>query len=66
MKSNRFVRLNSIFMAVVLILIYNSASVAQKKAEKGGVTGPVFRAAVLKTNITPSTPQWLRGYKPRQ
>jgi hypothetical protein len=53
-------------MAVVLILMYNSASVAQKKTEQASVTGPVFRAAVLKTNITPSTPQWLRGYNPRQ
>lgn len=28
--------------------------------------GRTFRAAVVKVNITPQTPQWLRGYNPRE
>jgi hypothetical protein len=31
-----------------------------------GQTSGAFRAAVVKVDITPETPQWLRGYDPRQ
>ena len=35
-------------------------------AQQTGKPGYAFRAAVVKVNITPETPQWLRGYNPRQ
>jgi hypothetical protein len=57
-------RLNN-FLIVILITLCGNIAIAQKKA---GVMAPAdgFRAAVVKTDITPATPQWLRGYNPRQ
>lgn len=66
MKINSFTRLSSIIAAVGMMLVWNNVSLAQKKTGIRELTSPVFRAAVIKTNITPSTPQWLRGYNPRQ
>lgn len=40
----------------------SSTAFSQGKDKAAGL----FRAAVVKVNITPDTPQWLRGYNPRQ
>jgi hypothetical protein len=65
MKYNLYGRLGSSIIAL-LIILSGSFAAAQKKGTGSTSSGPVFRAAVVKTNITPSTPQWLRGYNPRQ
>ena len=54
------------FIILFIIVLFSNGAFAQKKspAVKAAVTG--FRAAVVKTDITPQTPQWLRGYNPRQ
>src|SRR5690349_21975054 len=46
---------------LLLAVIVTSYAVAQHTKTTG-----VFRAAVVKVDITPETPQWLRGYNPRQ
>ncbi len=66
MRINSFTRMGSIIAAAGLMLVWNNVSFAQKKTGIRDITSPVFRAAVIKTNITPTTPQWLRGYNPRQ
>src|SRR5690606_18361290 len=45
---------------IVVITLFSHVSFAQKN-ETGS-----FRAAVVKVDITPETPQWLRGYNPRK
>ena len=47
---------------IVLIAWGASDTVAQKNAK--ATDG--FRASVVKVDITPETPQWMRGYNPRQ
>jgi len=44
------------FVSIIIIALSISTAFAQQP----------FRAAVVKVNITPETPQWLRGYNPRQ
>lgn len=46
--------------AFLLLMLFGQIVLAQQ-----GVA-PNFRAAVVKVNITPDNPQWLRGYNPRQ
>jgi neutral ceramidase len=50
------------FILLILIAWSTGETFAQQNA---GVAGR-FRAAVVKVDITPETPQWLRGYNPRQ
>ncbi|HEU5147482.1 MAG TPA: neutral/alkaline non-lysosomal ceramidase N-terminal domain-containing protein [Chryseosolibacter sp.] len=46
---------------VLALLMVCMCDVASSQNRDGA-----FRAAVVKVNITPHTPQWLRGYNPRQ
>src|SRR5688572_18865598 len=54
------------FLLLGLIALSINVTFAQNKisAARTAVTG--FRAAVVKIDITPQNPQWLRGYNPRQ
>lgn len=54
MKKNLF--------TLLLAVIVTSHAVAQQNSKPSGA----FRAAVVKVDITPESPQWLRGYNPRQ
>ena len=65
MRNIKFYKLTS-FLLIILIALFSNVINAQKKKipVKEEVRG--FRAAVVKTDITPATPQWLRGYNPRQ
>ena len=49
-------------MLVVFIAWMSGDTFAQQNTKTTGS----FRAAVVKVDITPETPQWLRGYNPRQ
>lgn len=49
-----------ISLSFTITLCYTAFSQGMDKASGR------FRAAVVKVNITPETPQWLRGYNPRQ
>ena len=49
-----------IFLFAILSLYITTVAQNRNNAADG------FRAAVVKVNITPETPQWLRGYNPRQ
>lgn len=48
------------FLLIFIAVLSTGLSFAQQRP------GGAFRAAVVKVNITPETPQWLRGYNPRQ
>ncbi|MGC1242470.1 MAG: neutral/alkaline non-lysosomal ceramidase N-terminal domain-containing protein [Chryseosolibacter sp.] len=48
------------FVSIILIVLVSNVTVAQEN------TKARFRAAVVKADITPQNPQWLRGYNPRQ
>ena len=48
-----------VFISLLIAFVVHAVS-----AQQPGVRG--FRAAVVKVNITPETPQWLRGYNPRK
>ena len=50
------------FILVVFIAWMSGETSAQQNTKATGS----FRAAVVKVDITPETPQWLRGYNPRQ
>jgi hypothetical protein len=52
------VKIKCCFLTLCLAVHLNY-TFAQKKQS-------TFRAAVVKVNITPTTPQWLRGYDPRE
>lgn len=52
-------------VALLVALLVNVAF-AQKKTSQQAAPVAGFRAAVVKVNITPGNPQWLRGYNPRQ
>jgi neutral ceramidase len=56
------------FLLLIFIFLFSNMVFAQKKRGAISPATPVtgFRAAVVKANITPLTPQWLRGYDPRQ
>lgn len=47
-------------VCMVLVAIFSNVTFAQQN------TNTSFRAAVVKVDITPKDPQWLRGYNPRQ
>lgn len=51
-----------IFVLGALIVSMRGGVFAQQHTKTTGS----FRAAVVKVDITPDTPQWLRGYNPRQ
>ncbi len=51
-------------LITILLILTFSHSFSQPSAQAAGPTGK-FRAAVVKKNITPEKPQWLRGYNPR-
>lgn len=53
-------RLNKLSKLSWITIIFLMLGINVSFAQSG------FRAAVVKTNITPETPQWLRGYNPRQ
>ena len=65
MRQIKFFILNN-FLLVILITLYGNVIYAQKKSVARAAAVAGFRAAVVKTDITPQTPQWLRGYDPRQ
>jgi hypothetical protein len=50
------------FLILVLLPVLTNVTFAQVDKNTPGR----FRAAVVKVDITPETPQWLRGYNPRQ
>jgi neutral ceramidase len=52
----RFYNVSKQIVTIIFLMLSINVSFAQS----------AFRAAVVKTNITPDTPQWLRGYNPRQ
>ncbi len=52
-----------IFSGVVLFLRLTGKSLAQQNS--GGSKANVFRAAVVKVDITPDSPKQLLGYGPR-
>ena len=50
----------NLFILLLIICICDISFSQDKSNDAAG-----FRAAVVKVNITPRTPQWLRGYNPR-
>lgn len=53
------------FLPIILgVLLGQSVHAQQPAAARSHAAG--FQAAVVKVNITPQNPQWLRGYSPRQ
>lgn len=52
-------------VAVLLFLVLTAPWMDATALEAGSDSGP-FRAACVKVEITPETPQWLQGYAPRQ
>jgi neutral ceramidase len=53
------------FLLVILLILNTNLTSAQKRSTDGTKVLAGFRAAVVKADITPETPQWLRGYDPR-
>ena len=55
------------FCLLMLIFIMSGIHLnAQQNISASALNKNRFRAAVVKINITPHNPQWLRGYDPRQ
>ncbi len=62
MKSIKIYLLKS-FVLLTFITLFSNYTYAQPSR---AINTDGFRAAVVKVNVTPQTPQWLRGYDPRQ
>ena len=52
-------------LITILLLLTGPSSFSQPSGQSARPTDKNFRAAVVKKNITPDRPQWLRGYNPR-
>ena len=52
-------------LIIILLILTCPTSFSQQPAQIPVSPENTFRAAVVKKNITPDKPQWLRGYNPR-
>lgn len=52
-------------LIIIFITLFCNVTFAQQNTDPGASKKNSFRAAVVKVNITPHTPQLLRGYDPR-
>jgi hypothetical protein len=50
----------------VLLIHISGGSFAQKSQPHGIANAHIFRASVVKVDVTPDSPKWLLGYGPRQ
>jgi hypothetical protein len=53
-------------LLIGFIALLSNVTFAQNKTSVAPTPVAGFRAAVVKVDITPQNPQWLRGYNPRQ
>jgi hypothetical protein len=54
------------FLLCALFIQFSVGLFAQKNQHNDVGNAPIFRASVVKVDITPDSPKWLLGYGPRQ
>jgi hypothetical protein len=65
MRAKQSDRIQKVLMLLVLPIAAADICADSTDGTEPAATGP-FRAACIKVDITPDTPQWLQGYGPRQ
>lgn len=66
MRSERPGNIPTAFVLLAVLMAGAVGLLCVGKAEAGSEKPGSFRAACVKVDITPDTPQWLQGYGPRQ